>query len=548
MLIPRVKKEYREEGKLSFAGEINVCFSDEVAKSLAVAARELIPFPIRECERSEADFILSCDGSISEHTAYFIFDSLKDKAVAVFSDREGGRDAISVFSELLCVKEREKMGECYGAQCDLNGWESRGIAELARVRIEDYPDLKVRSFMQDVGRKHVPMSELKAQLLLMAKMRMNTFHFHFTEYVGFAVALSEFPTLEGAAVTGGTQYSEQEIREMVDYAQSLCIDVIPEVDLPAHANAITSKYPQLLCRTTDGVPPNGWTLCIGNEETYDFLEKLISAVAKLFPSKYFHLGTDEISMPDVDRFPKPVADFCRCSVCSSLGLTDTELFYRFLKRVYKIVKDLGKTLIVWNDQIDISHSPNLPRDILIEFWRVAAEGRGPSVGCSMQRFLDEGFDVINADFPEAYIDLYVEYDRLKGWNPKRAPASDERKRGKIIGADFCAWDVFRHFCHSVSVSTPFFADRFRNCFADDGGDELLMRASERLFGIKGFNVFDYTRKVIDLDESLDVFRADASISRVIDIIGGHKPSDASEEYIKSTYLSLAKKCLKRTDC
>ena len=516
MLLPKVKKFIEKAGFLTFSKPLNICFFDDTAKSLVKAAELLIPYHFNISSYETADIILktNCDLFVNS----FLKIDIDEKIFAEFSNRESGRDALSVIGEL----------------CENDG----DLLKIKRVYIEDYPDLSFRSFMQDVGRKYVPIDEMKSQILLMAKMRMNVLHFHFTEHTGFGIAFKDFPELKGAPVTGGKQYTEDDIKEIVDYAYYLCIDVIPEIDLPAHANAITDKFPQLLCKTTDGNPPNGWALCVGNEETYLFLDKLLTSVSRLFKSEYIHLGTDEISMHDCDRIPKPVADFARCSVCGSLGLDETELFYYFVRRVYEILKKLGKKMIIWNDQIDISKSPDIPRDIIIEFWRVAGPHRGPIDGCSMQRFLEEGFDVINANYPDTYIDLYVDYDRLLNWNPCTFPANDKGTKGKIIGADFCAWDVFKHFVHSIPVSTLFFANKFRNT---SDNDDLQKIASQRLFGINDFNIFDYTKKVIDLDESLDVFKNDADLQKIKNILEAHNPRDISEEYIQKTYLSLLKR-------
>lgn len=521
MLFPRVKTYKEKNGYFQFSDEIAICFADEVSKSLITAANELIPFPLKATNQQNANIVLNCDPSVSNNYGYFKIDGASDKIIATFTSREGGRDALSVIGELIKVTNQ--------------------IATINKVVIEDWPDLKFRSFMQDVGRKYVPMDQMKSQILLMAKARMNVLHFHFTEYTGFGVAFKAFPELKGAAVTNGMQYTEDDIRELVEYANSLAIDIIPEIDLPGHANAITNAYQNLLCKTTDGVKPNGWALCVGSEETYVFLEKLLTEVTKLFKSEYVHLGTDEISMRDLERDPTPVADWEKCSVCSAISKNETELFYHFLRRSYAILKKLNKKMIIWNDQVDISTSPDIPRDILIEFWRVAGPHRGPIEGCSMQRFLDEGFDVINAHYPDTYIDLYVEYDNLKNWNPRTATANDDNTKGKIIGADFCAWDVFKHFVQSVPVSTVFFADRFRNTTAADQGDVVVKAASEKLFGIEDFNVFNYTKKVIDLDEDLKIFKEDANLDEVKTTLQNHTPRDIAEDYIKTTYLSLVDK-------
>lgn len=517
MLFPRVKV-YREENDYLKLDKINICFADGTSETLINAARFLLPFEFYITDNNKANIILKNDFTLSNKESYYKIEVLEDKIIAKFTDREAGRDAISVIAELLN--------------------RDNDVISIKKVYIEDWADLKFRSFMLDVGRKYVPINEIKSQILLMAKMRMNVFHFHFTEYTGFGIALNEFPELKGASITGCKQYTEQEIVELVDFADSLCIDIIPEVDLPAHANAITSEFPELLCKTTDSVPPNGWALCVGNEATYSFLEKLITSVCKLFKSKYFHLGTDEVSMYDCDRIPKPVADFSRCSICSSLNLNDIELLYYFIKRVHEILSKLGKTMIIWNDQVDISKSPDIPRDIIVEFWRVAGPHRGPIEGCSMQRFLEEGFDVINANYPDTYIDLYVDYERLKNWNPRLFPANDNNTKGKIIGADFCAWDIFKHYVQSIPISTALFADKFRNTNFEGYTSELLESISNRLLGIKNFNIFNYTNKIINLDESLDIFKCDVKLELVKEALNSHTPRDISEEFLKSVFLSL----------
>ena len=530
MILPRPKK-YKSSGKsCRISLPLRICFSDSVSESLELAAGELLGVDILPVSsRADASVVLTASPSLSDKSEYCEICTSGGRAILTFTDFLGGRNALAILSSLISLSD--------------------GELELEEAEISDYPDMPFRSFMQDVGRKHIDIETLRMQILLMAKCRLNVLHFHFTEYVGFAIAFKRFPELRGAPVTGGAQYTEEEITELVAYASSLGIDVIPEIDLPAHANSITDAFPRLACDTVDGVKPHGWALCVTAEETYQLLEKMIRETCRLFPSRYFHLGTDEISMPDVDRVPRPVSDWSRCRRCLALaerqGLRtdrDVDLFYYFLRRVYGIVKSFDRRLIIWNDQIDISVSPDLPRDIIIEFWRVAAPLRGPHEGCSMQRFVDEGFDVINAYYPETYIDLYVNYDRLSHFNPLRTTATDDGRAGQIIGSDFCAWDVFAHFDHSVPTSIVSFGERYTNAMTDGFGEDFPLGMSELLFGIKGFSIFDYTRDVILLDGE-DIFKETADPAEVIRIIDSFAPKNIIEKYIHKTYRALAEESL-----
>lgn len=522
-ILPRVKNISGSGREVKLGDSLCVYYSDALAKSLEFALSEMMPDAqvARSSSEEDANLLLIHDDSIEMPEGYRI--SVSDGRIYCrFSDFLGGRNAIATLAQLLKSEN--------GCLC------------IKKYCIEDAPDAKFRSFMHDVGRKYVPIDELRAHILLMAKCKMNTLHFHFSEAVGFGIKFEEFPELNGAH---GKQYTEQEIRELVEYAEKLGIDIIPEIDVPGHSNVFTATYPKTACSLESGEATNGWAMCVSAEETYTLLESLISATVKLFKSEYFHLGTDEISMTDEKRIPHPVADWLSCSRCKALMKkegykTEVELFYHFLKRVYKIVKGQGKKLIIWNDWVDISKSPNIPRDIIIEFWRVAAPTRGPHIGCSMQRFLDEGFDVINANFPDTYIDLYVNYERLSEWDYKKIPADDENTTGKIIGGDVCAWDIHSHFSHSVPISIILFADKLWNRTSAWDGD-FLRAVSKILIGDDTISIFDFTREVICLDDSGDIFKPDIDRTALAANLKKITPRSPTEKQVISAYLSLLTK-------
>ena len=262
-----------------------------------------------------------------------------------------------------------------------------------------------------------------------------------------------------------------------------------------------------------------------------------------------HIGGDEIAMRDITtehRFRIPDWDDCdRCKrTFRELGLVgDTERFYYFLRRVYSIVTSLGKKVIMWNDDIDISVSPEIPRDILIMFWRVAGENRGPREGCSMRRFLEEGFEVINADYPNTYIDLpeYVNWHDLKNWNLDDTPGKAGELSHLVLGGVTCAWDVFKHFAHSLYTVVPAFADRVYN-LAPVTDEESFMRALTRFaLGVscpEGENMFGkYIKDIVLTTNDYDIFSKGCNKVEFKKLLTSLTNLCPSEELLVKAYVS-----------
>ena len=102
-------------------------------------------------------------------------------------------------------------------------------------------------------------------------------------------------------------------------------------------------------------------------------------------------------------------------------------------------------MIIFNDAIDISKPVPLSRDIILQFWRIAGEGRGPNIDCSFEKFLKAGFKVINSYYPETYADTELKTEKLVKWNPKNSPECEESLKKNILGGEMCAWGRMPHF-------------------------------------------------------------------------------------------------------
>ncbi len=529
MFVPRVKSE-----KITGASKIKfpkkVFFADATAKAYAPALTELMPYAsfTTVSTSASADFVFETVPGISCKAEYYELTSLDGKLHVKAKDSRGVINAMATISQMVSSEN--------------------GEYSLLNAEISDYPDKPFRAFMVDTGRKYIPMDEFRAQILMMAKAKMNKLHIHISDGQGVPVEFESYPELRFVG-QGKKKYTKDEIRELVAYAALFGIDVIPEIDVPGHAFEIVNAYPALRCVSKKRT--SGWCFCISTEDSYTFIEKLLAEIAELFPYEYIHIGTDEIDMKDVKlkgtRGLTSTQDWEICERCKKkfreLKLkTTTEKFYYFLRRVYDIVTGLGKKLMMWNDNIDISVSPELPRDILIEFWRVAEVNRGPREGCSMQRFIDEGFEVINADYPITYMDLpeYMNWETLKDWDLTKAPADAKDKAYQILGAESCAWDIQKHFAYSVYTAIPAFADRCYNLAAVPDENAFLTALTKFALGVttpNGFNAFaKHLKSPVMTDNDCKILQNGADADELRAILKALKKQTNAEKFLTKAYL------------
>ena len=302
---------------------------------------------------------------------------------------------LKITTEGITISSSDEKGAFYGAVTlkimIMQSKKANGVSELNCSYIYDYPKFAYRGEMMDEARHFFGIDAVKRALDEMAMLKLNTFHWHLSDDQGYRIESEVFPLLNEISSKrkyeylggdgplakipvikmGGDEYfhyyKKSEIREIVEYANSLCIDIIPEIDLPGHTVAMLAAYPELSCmkETYEVHCKSGITkdvLCAGQEETYDFVEKLLTEVAELFPYKYFHMGGDEAAKGH-KLWEKD------CPVCQQkmkeLGFKKgSELQGYFNNRVNEILKKLGKTTIEWNDGI----GDNTDADIVGQYW------------------------------------------------------------------------------------------------------------------------------------------------------------------------------------
>ena len=240
-------------------------------------------------------------------------------------------------------------------------------------RIEDWPAYEWRGLHLDCSRHFFGVDDVLKYLEWMEALKLNRFHWHLTDDQGWRIECPSFPLLteKGAWRTNpdsssyGGFYSRDDIARVVSYGLEMGIEVIPEIDLPGHAMAILSAYPELACIPKEFEPLSVWgisedILCAGKDATLEFLKALLSEVAELFPGPFIHIGGDEA----------PKQRWKACPACQKRikdqGLKDEEELQSWLiKELQKHLKTLGKTVIGWDEILDGDPGP----DPIVSVWR-----------------------------------------------------------------------------------------------------------------------------------------------------------------------------------
>ena len=283
--------------------------------------------------------------------------------------------------------------------------------KLPIINIQDKPRFGYRGLMLDCSRHFWTVDELKETLSQMAFFKLNKLQMHLTDNNAWRLAMDQYPELTAKGTyysdfpdLSGKYYSTNDLKEIVKYAQALGIEIIPEVDLPGHAIALLAAMPQLSCKggTFEAYPEelplnqrkrgNENMLCIGNPESIRFAQEVVDALIQIFPSKYIHLGGDEV----------PTAIWEKCPKCQALykkeGMKEPgELQDFFTRKMSEYIRSKGKIMVGW-DEINDRHAAT-PEDML-PVWRdnglkaqKAALERGiPVVMCPQHGcYLDWGY-------------------------------------------------------------------------------------------------------------------------------------------------------------
>lgn len=360
--------------------------------------------------------------------------------------------------------------------------------EIPCLKIFDYPRFDYRGVHLDVGRHFFPLAFIKRYIDFLAAHKLNVFHWHLTEDQGWRIEIKKYPELtrtgawRNGTIVGrypglrndniryGGFYTQDEIREVVDYAKTRHIDVIPEIEMPGHSSAAIAAYPWLSCFPARPTAiPNDmasaqsrkeqaagriklvqetWGIfddvfCAGNDSVFLFLEGVLEEVIGLFPSKYVHIGGDECPKTHWKECPR-----CQQRI-KSLGLKDEhELQSWFVQRIEKYLNSKGKILIGWDEILEGGLAPNA----VVMSWRGEAGG----IEAARQRH-----NVIMTPGNPVYFDhTQSEQDdslTIGGYNPlekvyayEPIPRELNEEEGKrVLGAQANVWTEYMEYPSKV---------------------------------------------------------------------------------------------------
>ena len=339
--------------------------------------------------------------------------------------------------------------------------------------IKDEPRFSYRGMHLDVGRHFFPKEFMKKYIDLLALHNMNTFHWHLTDDQGWRIEIKKYPKLteigsqRSRTVIGrntqeydntpyGGFFTQEEAKEIVKYAQERYITVIPEVDLPGHMLAALAAYPEMGCTGGPYEVCPRWgifedVLCIGNDQTMQFLEDVMNEIIEIFPSKYVHIGGDEAPRTRWEKCPKCQARIKTEGLKADKNHTAEDRLQSYcMTRIEEFLNSKGRQIIGWDEILEGDVAPNAT----VMSWR------GMEGGIKAAQL---GHDVIMTPTSFCYFDYYqtadtkdeplgiggyVPIEKVYSLEPVPAVLTEEQSK-HILGAQANLWTEYIHSSEHV---------------------------------------------------------------------------------------------------
>ena len=453
----------------------------------------VLPSAVLEKSAKKADVKLSVDKSLAEEQYRLTIDP-KDRIVITGGSAKGVWWGLQSLSQILIDSASKAEG---------------GQLKLAGLEIEDWPEFAYRGAMLDCCRHFIPFEDVKKYIDIMAYHKLNTFHWHLTEDQGWRIEIKKYPLLteigskredtlvnhlrekeENRVYDGHPHsgfYTQEQARELVAYAAARQITVIPEIEMPGHAEAALASYPYLGCRQTGYVTLPVWGIipevfCMGRETTFKFFEDVLDEICEIFPGEYIHIGGDECPR---DRW-KECPDCQRRMKEEELTEVGQLQGYQ-LKRVEKYLNAKGRHIIGWDEILESGATPTAT----VMSWR------GPQGGVKAAKM---GNKVVMAPNNYFYLDYYQTAD----------PEANKEPLG--IGG-------------YVSLE---------KCWSFDPFDQLTEKEKSYIYGIQANTWTEYMRG-IDRVQFMDLPRFCA-----LSAVSWHKDAQTYPEFLAKVKDSMLK--------
>ena len=304
---------------------------------------------------------------------------------------------LTVNNEGIQIAANARAGIIYGMQSlfqMLPQVQTNKELRVPAMEVTDYPRFKWRGMHLDVGRHFFSAEMVKEYIDLIAAYKINTFHWHLVDDQGWRIEIKKYPALtavgawrvdqtdrpwdirpqamRGQEATYGGYYTQKQIKEIIAYAATRNVTIVPEIEMPGHVASAIAAYPMLSCSQKPQLPMTGGNYsgmaanyCAGNEEVFTFLEEVLTEVVDLFPSKYIHIGGDEVDKTSWKTCPR-----CQARM-KTLGLkNENELQSYFITRMEKFLISKKKRMIGWDEILEGGLAP----EATVMSWRGEAGG------------------------------------------------------------------------------------------------------------------------------------------------------------------------------
>ena len=406
-IIPKPEHSVLNPGSFQFNQDTKFYISDENQRPIA----QILASKFKTA--AGWDLGITTEQPATNYVAFKTNDSLPDEAYK-----------LNIKNQIISIEANSYNGFLYGLESVRmllpNAIESSSLVDgdwlVPNIEITDGPRFKWRGLMLDLSRHFFDKEYIKKTIDRLAFLKMNTLHLHLVDDQGWRIEIKKYPKLTEIGAyrvnqedkpwsgrrttdpsekgTYGGFLTQEDAKEIVAYAQTRGVNVVPEIEMPAHVMSAIASYPELSCQGKPVAVPSGsvWPItdiyCPGKESTFDFLEDVLTEIMAIFPSKYIHVGGDEATKTNWKTCP-----YCQKRIKEEHLANVEELQSYFIKRIERFLSSKGRTLIGWDEILEGGLAPGAT----VMSWRGVKGGLEAS---------EQGHDVVMTPGTHCYFDHY----------------------------------------------------------------------------------------------------------------------------------------------
>ncbi|MBI9016449.1 MAG: beta-N-acetylhexosaminidase [Phycisphaerae bacterium] len=493
-IIPQPQKMVVGDGQFNISAKAGISYNDAELVDCAEFLAEYVNVSNKNISSKfnpEADIVLK----VNEQNDQYLGDEgytlkiSKDQVVINANSVAGVFYGVQTIRQMLPISIEQK-----------DGIDVR--AALKCVEIMDQPRYGWRGFMLDESRHFFGQEQVEKTLDMMALYKMNRFHWHLTDMNGWRIEIKKYPKLTEVGGKGdwtsgenaGGFYTQEQIKQVVEFARKRNIVIIPEIDMPGHATAANKAYPEFSGGGTDRHPE--FTFNIGKEETYSYLSDILKETTELFPGPWIHFGGDEVHF--ANKQWKDIPEIQELMEKENLKtLYEVETYFN--RRMAGVIDSLGKTTAGWDEVVDAGLDPE---KTVVMWWR-------HNMPTQLAKALDKDFKVVLCPRIPCYFDFVQHKTHKMGrtWSgfgslegvyqfPDMPESYKVKDSEQIMGIQACLWTERVHnlerFDYMVYPRLSALAESCWTNQANKDWDNYQQRLKShiQLYDVLGIGYFD----------------------------------------------------------